>query len=320
MILDQTDLSLEIILAAAVAANEAQFVSDWVDCTTTVFTPGMNHGTSNGNTAVTVVAAPGAATQRQVQFLSVYNADTASIALTVRLNHNNTDYRIVWNGALAAGETLGYAAKQGFVVYGTDGNKTLASPSYAHKYRKVIQPYEGEFLQGCTGLPLKTPSAGITSDKAYWNYIGFTLKSFVINHVYFYVSTVGAGAQTAEVALVRSINPPNKANQTLYKLTASGNLVTLTVGVARKYNLDPLAYKVPAGIHLWAGMRTAMATTQPRCYGFNFSFGEGMVLSTAAAGALTGAGPWTGSVIAVSSGVWQAPIIGLIAQRGKNLR
>jgi hypothetical protein len=43
-----------------------------------------------------------------------------------------------------------------------------------------------------------------------------------------------------------------------------------------------------------------MATTQPALGGLCMDFSQGLALSTASAGVLTGAGPWTGAIISVT--------------------
>ena len=58
---------------------------------------------------------------------------------------------------------------------------------------------------------------------------------------------------------------------------------------------------MPAGTHLWAGIRTAMGTSQPALAGLCMDFSEGRVLSTASAGALTDQGLWTGAIIALGA-------------------
>ena len=138
-----------------------------------------------------------------------------------------------------------------------------------------------------------------TSDTAYWVYMGYTLKSITIKYVEVRVTTGGAGAQTAEVALASSTSPPNKGNQTLTKLTADGTLGDLTTtGVKRNTTAfnSGNGYACAAGVHLWAGIRTAMATTQPTFRSVGEDYGGGQYLTTATAGALTGAGPWTGTI------------------------
>src|SRR3990167_4201088 len=115
LLLDATTKSVEVVLAGTVTTNQLPFTADYADITTTTFAPGHNDGTTNNVTAVTMVAAPGASTQRQVKFLSIYNADTASATVTVRYNNNGTT-RILGKVALAAGDTLQYTDGNGFTV------------------------------------------------------------------------------------------------------------------------------------------------------------------------------------------------------------
>ncbi len=135
---------------------------------------------------------------------------------------------------------------------------------------------------------------------AYWVYVGRMEQAVTVAFVEFHVPTLGAGAQTAEVAVASSPLAPNKANQTLTKIGATGTVDTLSATTGVKRNTSTLAQAVAAGTHLWVGIRTAMATTQPTCVGLSIDMNQGALLSTAAAGVLTGAGPWTGAKIAAS--------------------
>lgn len=54
------------------------------------FTPGNSNGALNGTTAVDVVAAPAASTQRMVRKVRFFNVDTASVTVTLRYNDNGT--------------------------------------------------------------------------------------------------------------------------------------------------------------------------------------------------------------------------------------
>jgi hypothetical protein len=147
----------------------------------------------------------------------------------------------------------------------------------------------------------------LISNTAYFVYLGCTTKVLIVKFVEFYVNTNGSGAQTAELGLFTTTDPPNKTNQGtggIIKLTADGTLDSLTT-TGLKRNTTAFnggnGYAVPAGTHLWAGIRTAMATTQPALGGLCMDYSQGLVLSTAAAGVLTGAGPWTGSIIALGT-------------------
>ena len=76
MILDATTKSLEIKLGEAVASTNCDVIACWGDYTATTFTPGETGTVTNGVTAVAAAAAPAASTQRLVQEVTVYNADT----------------------------------------------------------------------------------------------------------------------------------------------------------------------------------------------------------------------------------------------------
>lgn len=120
MILDATTKSLEIDLNAAATTNNMPVTVDYVDMTTTTTVAGSSDTASNGTTAVTILAAPAASTQRKVNSLSVYNADTASKIVTIQLN-NNTTLRSIVVVDLQVGETLGYTDTQGWFVLTSAG-------------------------------------------------------------------------------------------------------------------------------------------------------------------------------------------------------
>jgi len=140
----------------------------------------------------------------------------------------------------------------------------------------------------------------LISGTAYFVYLGRTKKAFTPKYVEFHVSTIGAGAQTAEVGFFSTPAAPNKAAQSLSKLDSTGTVDALTsTGVKR--NTSAFSTSIPAGTHLWAGIRTAMVTTQPTIWGIGVDMAQGQILALAAAGVLTGAGPWAGAIIAAST-------------------
>jgi hypothetical protein len=74
-----------------------------------------NTGTSNNTTAVTLVAAPTANVERDVRCVNVYNNDTVSATVTIRLNDNSST-RILYKTTLAAGDTLVLGAEDLYVL------------------------------------------------------------------------------------------------------------------------------------------------------------------------------------------------------------
>lgn len=152
-----------------------------------------------------------------------------------------------------------------------------------------------------SSLPDHATALLLISATAYFVYMGRTTKILTPQYVEFFVSTIGAGAQVAEVGLFSTPLGPNNAGQSLTKIVSTGTVDGLT-GTGMKRNSAPFATQVPAGTHLWAGIRTAMATTQPTIESLCKDFSEGAVLTTAGAGVLTGAGPFTGAQIAAAVG------------------
>lgn len=121
ILLDATTKSLEILLDGVPSA-EFPWTSSYAEITTTTFSPASNDGVTNSGSAVTLVAAPGgASTQRQLKYLSVYNAANAARVVTIRLNNNGT-FRILYHPTLQPGEALQYIDTDGFSTYDTYGS------------------------------------------------------------------------------------------------------------------------------------------------------------------------------------------------------
>lgn len=55
-------------------------------------TPGSNHGSLNGTTPVTIVAAPGASTTRTIRSIRFVNIDTAAVTIRIRKVVAGTPY------------------------------------------------------------------------------------------------------------------------------------------------------------------------------------------------------------------------------------
>lgn len=107
--------SLQVVLAGAVATTQPVLYAGFADHTTTTFTPGTSTGTTNSTTAVTWVAAPAASTMRQAKVLSLYNADSASVTATVRVNDNGTN-RILLVATLLPGQSLQFVDGVGWTT------------------------------------------------------------------------------------------------------------------------------------------------------------------------------------------------------------
>jgi hypothetical protein len=154
-------------------------------------------------------------------------------------------------------------------------------------------------------LSSSNTGTALTSGTAYFTYLGRLDADKVIKFIKFWVGTAGAGSQTAEVGLFSTPSAPCRAGQTLTKLEATGTVDSLTTtGV--KGNTSAFTGTRAAGTHLWAGVRTAMATTQPTIFGVWGDFGSGYVLRTASATAFTSGTTYTGALVTAATG-WNGP-------------
>lgn len=107
MILAATTSSLVCVLAGAKATNDCPIVATWSDITASGATPGETDGTTNGVTQANIVAAPAGSTQRFIKYVSVFNADTAAITITVSYD-DNAILRSILKVTLGIGESLQY--------------------------------------------------------------------------------------------------------------------------------------------------------------------------------------------------------------------
>jgi len=115
MILADTDHTLEIKLAGAVTANQLPFCVEWVDTIAGVPILGHSDGQSNNTTAVTMVEAPAASTQRIIKHIDVQNKDTAAAIVTLQFNHGATLRELVVV-KLDAGNELTWSPERGWKV------------------------------------------------------------------------------------------------------------------------------------------------------------------------------------------------------------
>ena len=106
LVLDATTSTIQAVLAGAVAATQPDFTAHYADVdpddATDKFVEGYGGGTLNSTTPVTLVAAPAASERRVVRDISIYNADSAPVVVTVSYNENAT-LRVIQKFTLATG-------------------------------------------------------------------------------------------------------------------------------------------------------------------------------------------------------------------------
>lgn len=116
IVLSATTDNLQAVLSGASTTNPLNCISSWRDITTSAYTPGRTVVNTNNTTDVNVVPAPASSTQRVVDFVSIYNADTAQATITVKLDANGTEY-VLFKADVVVGGRIEYTSESGWQVY-----------------------------------------------------------------------------------------------------------------------------------------------------------------------------------------------------------
>jgi len=120
LILQDTNDTLKVVLASAITTNQLPVIASWRDITATTYSPGQSNGATNSTTDVTLVASPAASTQRVIDYVTIFNADTVAATVTVKLDDNSTQ-RTITKVTLDVGERLEYAEGKGWTAYAISG-------------------------------------------------------------------------------------------------------------------------------------------------------------------------------------------------------
>jgi hypothetical protein len=128
MLVLPSDLDTIIVtLAAPVATNQLPCVASWRDITSTpTYTPGSTAANTNGTTEVAIVPSPASSTKRLIDFISIYNADTAAVTVNVFFGQGLSNFKLI-SQQLAPGETLTYTSESGFFVIGTPSGEEFTT-------------------------------------------------------------------------------------------------------------------------------------------------------------------------------------------------
>lgn len=182
IILSQTTDKIDVVLGGAVTTNELRCFSAYRDITTTGYTPSRNVTLTNGTTDVALVASPASSTQRIIDTLFIYNADTVKATVTIKLDANGTEY-MLFNGSIPAGCQLQYNDKNGFKIVSDSGEEYVSSDQSVVPVGNAIQSTvitadvnnsgTANTINDITGL-----SFSVTAGQTYW--FRFQIQ-FVVN-------------------------------------------------------------------------------------------------------------------------------------------
>lgn len=120
LVLANTTDTIKAVLGGSITTNQLQVISSWRDITTSAYTPGRTVVDTNDTTAVDIVAAPSASTQRVVDSIICYNSDTVSALVTITYDANG-DSQTIWKGTLRTGWSVQYENGYGWSVRDNNG-------------------------------------------------------------------------------------------------------------------------------------------------------------------------------------------------------
>lgn len=116
MIYLDSSTDLEVVLNAAVAANELTCYASWRDTQVGELTPGFTSTETDGMVVVDLVPAPALGYMRGIDFITIHNDDTASATVTISVGG-----RVLYRTTLAPDENLQWTDSTGFVVISSAG-------------------------------------------------------------------------------------------------------------------------------------------------------------------------------------------------------
>ena len=121
LILGTTTDKIQVILSNVVTTNQLDCIATYKDITTSAYSGSAPIlVTTNNTTAVDLVGAPASNTQRIVDFISIYNNDTANATVTVRINRNGS-IGILFRCTLTTSESLVYSEGAGWNIHSNNG-------------------------------------------------------------------------------------------------------------------------------------------------------------------------------------------------------
>lgn len=125
--LTSTTEKIQAVLSGAITTTQPQAVVCYSDQTTGSYAGGKQVTALNSTTDVDILAAPAASTIRDVDYISIFNRDSASITVTVKYDISATD-SIIITVTLQTLETLQYVHGSGWACIDAQGRfKTGAS-------------------------------------------------------------------------------------------------------------------------------------------------------------------------------------------------
>jgi len=235
IVLSATGDKIEAVLNAAHTANALQCFASFRDITTTAYSPSRQLTDTNGTTPVNIVSPPSASTQRVVDYVSIYNADTAAKVVTIRFD-DGTNERVLFSASLGVGEAVQYNDGSGWQVLtnigsvkqslnqGTNAAQSSGKTQVVLNSNQVNNNGTLNTWQDVTGLSF--PVTGDGTNTYYFRFVIFATTNATATGFRFAVS-----GPTNNI-LGYTVTMPTSATTAAFNSVATYDSTTLQTGVA----------------------------------------------------------------------------------------
>jgi hypothetical protein len=225
IILSSTTDRLQVVLGATVITSQLTCTSSWRDITKSSYLPGRTLVTTNNVTDVNVVDPPAANTQRVIDYISVYNADSTNADIIIKYDANGTEC-ILFRGNLASNSQAIYTDKLGFVLFSRVGGIKQTTTTQTFTYSGMTASIM------CSVLPYSISNMSLTANTL----VGLTGLEFYMNagSMYWFRFVIGytANATTtgSRFTLLAPGIVPTNLSYTLRETLTSTSDTTAYVG------------------------------------------------------------------------------------------
>lgn len=195
MKLTTTSDKLQIVLGGAITTNQLQCITTYKVYTTTTTVDGKVAINTNSTTDVDLAGAPSSGEVYDIQNINVYNKDTVSATVTIKLDVSGTE-TILYKAVIGAGDVISWSGESGW-----KNTTNSISPLLNNKYVITGALYETFDRCLCDEVNTAVLSTGRLSLQAIWLPANTTISS-----ISFWSATTAAGTPTNQLFGIYDIN------------------------------------------------------------------------------------------------------------------
>lgn len=171
MKLTTTNDKLQIVLGGAVTTNQLQCFASYKIYTSTTTSDGKVAINTNSTTDVDLAGAPSSGETYDIQNINIYNADTVSATVTIKLDVSGTE-TILYKAVLGVGGVISWTAESGWI-----NSSNNVTPLLNNKFVLTGSLYETFDRNLCDEVNTAVLSSGRLSCQAIWLPAGITISS-----------------------------------------------------------------------------------------------------------------------------------------------